>query len=103
VRAFNPFPGATAQIDGQSRSRSGGPNLPPERAKPGTVLAAGADGIVVACGEGALRLTELQKAGGKRLAGGGFPARLRPQARPALRPGGGLNFSAPPPSKFCVS
>jgi methionyl-tRNA formyltransferase len=31
------------------------------------VLAAGDDGIVVACGDGALRLTQLQRPGGKRL------------------------------------
>jgi methionyl-tRNA formyltransferase len=31
------------------------------------VLAVDRNGIVVACGEGSLRLTELQKAGGKRL------------------------------------
>ena len=71
MRAFNPFPGATAQIDGQT--------IKVWRAEPaagkgeaGTVLAAGGDGIVVACGEGALRLTELQKAGGKRLAAADF-------------------------------
>jgi methionyl-tRNA formyltransferase len=34
----------------------------------GTILAVAADGIVVACGEGSLRITELQKSGGKRLA-----------------------------------
>jgi methionyl-tRNA formyltransferase len=32
------------------------------------VLAASGDGITVACGQGALQLTELQRAGGKRLA-----------------------------------
>ncbi len=36
-------------------------------AAPGTVLAAQADGVRVACGSGVLKLTELQKAGGKRL------------------------------------
>ena len=34
---------------------------------PGTVLAASADGVDVACGEGMLRLTELQRPGGTRL------------------------------------
>ncbi len=29
-------------------------------------------GVVVACGQGALRLTELQRAGGKRLAAADF-------------------------------
>ena len=34
---------------------------------PGTVLEAGAQGIVVACGRGSLRIEELQRAGGRRL------------------------------------
>jgi methionyl-tRNA formyltransferase len=34
---------------------------------PGTVLRADADALVVACGEGALALLELQKPGGRRL------------------------------------
>lgn len=71
VRAFNPFPGATAQLDGQT--------IKVWAAEPvaasgeiGRILAVGSDGIVVACGEGALRLTELQKAGGKRLPAADF-------------------------------
>ncbi|XOT97936.1 methionyl-tRNA formyltransferase, partial [Alcaligenes pakistanensis] len=35
-------------------------------AKPGQVLNVSAEGIDVACGEGVLRLLELQKAGSKR-------------------------------------
>ena len=42
--------------------------------EPGVVIA---PGPVVACGEGALRLTELQRAGGKRAAAAAFV-----QARP---------------------
>ena len=34
---------------------------------PGQIVSVDTDGIVVTCGEGSLRLTELQKAGGKRL------------------------------------
>ena len=67
VRAFDPFPGATARFDGQL--------IKVWRAEPvaaggeaGRILAAGSEGIVVACGAGALRLTELQKAGGRRQA-----------------------------------
>ena len=41
-------------------------------ALPGTVLAADADGVVVACGQGVLCMTLLQRAGGKRLAAGDF-------------------------------
>jgi methionyl-tRNA formyltransferase len=40
--------------------------------EPGQVLAADAQGIVVACGSGALRLLQLQKPGGKRLAAAEF-------------------------------
>lgn len=71
VRAFNPFPGAHAQAGGvtikiwNAQARDG-------KGQPGQVLSADANGIVVACGEGALRLTELQKPGGKRLAAGEF-------------------------------
>jgi methionyl-tRNA formyltransferase len=73
VRAFNPFPGAVTHLNGTSikvweaRPESG-------IGLPGTILSSGKNGIVVACGAGALRLTELQKAGGKRLAAGQFLA-----------------------------
>lgn len=67
VRAFNPYPGATVGMDGntvkvwraEAQAETGG--------SPSTVIAADKRGILVACGEGTLRLTELQKAGGKRL------------------------------------
>ncbi len=74
VRAFNPVPGAHARLNGEpvkiwravSVSRSSNPVS-------GSVLAADADGIRIACGGGgALAVTELQRAGGKRLAAGDF-------------------------------
>jgi methionyl-tRNA formyltransferase len=72
VRAFNPFPGAHGQAGGvtvkiwHAQAIEG-------KGNPGQVLSADAQGgIVVACGEGALRLTELQKPGGKRLAAAEF-------------------------------
>lgn len=73
VRAFNPFPGAATALAGEAMkvwaahaedAASGG--------APGEVLAADADGIRVATGAGVLVLTELQRAGGKRLAVGDF-------------------------------
>jgi methionyl-tRNA formyltransferase len=69
VRAFNPFPGAHGQVNGVTVKIWGAqPEAGAVGAAPGKVLAADAQqGIVVACGEGALRLTELQKPGGKRL------------------------------------
>ncbi|GAB3398370.1 methionyl-tRNA formyltransferase [Massilia agilis] len=67
VRAFNPFPGAHAQAGGVTVKIWKAE--PVEGAgTPGKVLQADAQhGIVVACGQGALRLAELQKPGGKRL------------------------------------
>jgi methionyl-tRNA formyltransferase len=69
VRAFNPFPGAHGQVNGVTVKIWGArPEAGVDGAAPGTVLAADAQhGIVVSCGQGALRLTELQKPGGKRL------------------------------------
>lgn len=66
VRAFNPFPGASSSLDGVQIKVWRGEALVAS-GEPGVVLAVDKQGIVVACGEGALRLTELQKAGGKRL------------------------------------
>jgi methionyl-tRNA formyltransferase len=66
VRAYNPFPGAVAHLDGAALKLWSAEETE-GHGEPGSVLAAGKDGIVVACGEGALRLTVLQKPGGKRL------------------------------------
>ena len=69
IRAFNPFPGAHAQVNGVTIKVWGAQALPAGSATlPGQVLAADAQhGIVVACKDGTLRLNELQKPGGKRL------------------------------------
>ncbi len=66
IRAFNPVPGAHTTLQGQlvkvwrATPVAG-------HGTPGTVLRAEADGVVVAASDGALRLLELQRAGGKRL------------------------------------
>jgi len=69
IRAFNPFPGAHAEVNGVTIKIWGAEALDAgSDALPGQVLAADAHhGIVVACKSGTLRLTELQKPGGKRL------------------------------------
>ena len=73
VRAFNPFPGALAHInDVPVKIWKAIPEV--GAGVPGTLLDCGKDGIVVACGEGAVRLLELQKAGGKRLQAAQFLA-----------------------------
>ena len=69
IRAFNPFPGAHAQVNGVTIKIWGAEALAAgSGALAGQVLAADAQhGIVIACKQGTLRLTELQKPGGKRL------------------------------------
>ena len=70
IRAFDPFPGASStlgadvikvwnsEIDSCSR---------PSDARCGQILAVDEGGIAVACADAVLRLTELQRPGGKRL------------------------------------
>ncbi len=71
VRAFNPFPGATAQLQGEHLKVWGAEvwagAAQPSDALPGTVLHADSQGIVVQTGEGALNVSVLQRPGGKRL------------------------------------
>jgi methionyl-tRNA formyltransferase len=62
LRAFDPFPGGLATLDGEPL-KVWRAELAEGGGEPGVVIASGP---VVACGEGALRLTELQRAGGKR-------------------------------------
>ncbi|MDX3906021.1 MAG: methionyl-tRNA formyltransferase [Pigmentiphaga sp.] len=69
VRAFNPVPGATVRLPGLPdpvkawRAQALDETV---AAAPGSVVRAGAAGVDLATGRGILRLTELQKAGGKR-------------------------------------
>ena len=75
IRAFDPFPGATGSIAGETlklwRAHADAGAAPAGTA-PGTILAVDGSGIAVACGEDVLRLTQLQRAGGKRLAAAEF-------------------------------
>ncbi len=68
VRAFNPTPVAWSELDGE-RIRFWNARAEPGAvaAVPGTVLAADATGLYIACGEGRLLVTELQRPGGKAL------------------------------------
>jgi methionyl-tRNA formyltransferase len=77
IRAFNPFPGALARLRAddikvwRSTQVSAAPAAPGV-GSPGAILRVDDAGIEVACGVGALRLTELQRAGGKRLSADAF-------------------------------
>jgi methionyl-tRNA formyltransferase len=68
VRAFNPWPMAEAQVAGERLRLHSAVALPVSHdAAPGTLLAAGRDGLDVACGEGVLRIRVLQRDGGKAI------------------------------------
>jgi methionyl-tRNA formyltransferase len=90
LRAFTPWPGAFTSWSSTfglpaatDRPRPEPKNqmlkiwkaeVLPQRGVPGTVLAADKTGIIVACGQGALRIIELQREGGKRLPAEAFLA-----------------------------
>ncbi|PJJ95858.1 methionyl-tRNA formyltransferase [Lysobacteraceae bacterium NML91-0213] len=68
VRAFNPWPMAEADVAGERLRLHAAVALPlAHDAAPGTLLAAGRQGIDIACGDGALRIRTLQRAGGKAI------------------------------------
>ena len=66
IRAFNPFPGAQALFGGQTVKLWLATPVAGE-GEIGRILAVDRSNVVVACGAGALAVSELQKAGGKRL------------------------------------
>jgi methionyl-tRNA formyltransferase len=71
LRAFDPFPGATALLNGET-IKCWRAQLVDGSGEPGRVLAVADAGITVACGSAAIQLTELQRPGGKRLAAKAF-------------------------------
>jgi methionyl-tRNA formyltransferase len=81
VRAFDPWPVAEGVIAGEAlRIRAAHAIARDHRAEPGQILAAGRDGIEVACGQGVLRITAVQRAGGKQVSAADYV-----NARPDLR------------------
>jgi len=71
IRAYNPFPG-TVLHSGEQPIKIWGAHIVAASGQPGTVLSSGDEGVVVACGEGALCLEMLQAPGGKRLKAADF-------------------------------
>ena len=84
LRAFDPEPGAHSWLGGERIKlwRAQVVDDPLSRV-PGIVLATGSQGIDVACGEGVLRVIELQPPGGRRMSAGAFLTgrKLAPGAR----------------------
>lgn len=87
IRAFTPWPGTSCVWPGEDGDQKlkvvaaepvDGPNV-----SPGQVMKADREGLIVTCGDGCLRILELQKEGGKRLAARDFLAgnKLTPGTR----------------------
>jgi len=82
VRAFDPWPVAEAVVASETlrvwraQTRERGSAAAP----PGSIVAASRDGIDIACADGVLRLLEVQRAGGRRIAAADYL-----NARPELR------------------
>jgi len=81
VRAFDPWPVAEGEIAGERlRIWAAHALVLDHQGAPGSVLAAGREGIDLACADGALRVTALQRAGGKRIGAADYL-----NSRPELR------------------
>ena len=71
IRAFNPFPGASASLGGElikifnSALAVGAPLK--HSASPGQILGTSETGVYVQCGDGVIELIEIQRPGGKRM------------------------------------
>lgn len=70
IRAFTPWPGAFTHLTAQPRPhllKIWQAEVADQSGQPGEILSADKTGIVVACGEKALRILNLQREGGRRL------------------------------------
>ena len=90
VRAFHPWPIAECELGGERLRVHGAVPLSDAAARalgvgqnaPGTLIAGTREGLTVACGDGALRLTHVQREGGKPQPVADF-LNARPQLRTA--------------------
>jgi len=90
ARALDPSPGARTRFGDLSvKVRVGSPLTRTGDARAGQVLEVAAAGILVACGEGALRVTDLQPAGGAWMPAHAFNAGRR------VQPGAAFGSPAP--------
>ncbi len=77
IRAFTPWPGAFTYLSAQPKPvllKIQGAEVVSINGNAGEVLSADKSGIVIGCGEGALRVTILQREGGRRMSAQEFLA-----------------------------
>jgi len=68
IRAFNPWPICEAQLNGERLRIHHAVSIPlAHKQEPGTILMANPHGLDIACGEGALRLLQVQREGGRMI------------------------------------
>lgn len=81
IRAFNPWPICEAQVNGERLRIHHAISIPlVHKQTPGTILMANQSGLDIACGEGALRLLQVQREGGRMISIADYL-----NAHPALR------------------
>ena len=66
IRAFNPVPAAWVEYQGKPM-KIWRAEVVAQQGRAGEVLSCSSDGLIIACGENALKITELQPSGGKRM------------------------------------
>ena len=66
IRAFNPVPAAWVEYQGKPM-KIWRAEAVAQQGRAGEVLSCSSDGLIVACGENALKITQLQPSGGKRM------------------------------------
>ncbi|MEX0976935.1 MAG: methionyl-tRNA formyltransferase, partial [Woeseia sp.] len=81
LRACNPSPGAWFEVHGERVKCWSGEALESKGAAAGTVLSVNRDGVAIACGEGVIRLTSLQRPGRGRISGREFGEQLQLEGR----------------------
>ncbi len=81
VRAYNPVPGAFFLLDDMPVKCWRAKVVAGATGAPGEVLSAGRDGIVIGCGEDALRLNSLQRPGRRPVTAGEFAGSVAMSSR----------------------
>ena len=72
IRAYDPAPGASFDLDGEIIKCWKATPIEGVEGPPGMIVAAGKEGVTATCGEGALRLTEVQRPGRRRITAAEF-------------------------------